>query len=199
MGALNWLDLSILLVLGYLTLKGFWRGLVREVLDLAGVVLLMGLGFHYAAAVGEALRARWGAYLHLADSFWILVGFLAIAAGVALLIALVNQLWDMMAELAPLSLLNRLAGAAFGLVKGALIVTLLVWVLARLPLAAAQQALATSRLAPTFLAAAPLLSGELERLVPQVSPPRTSPRQTFPPASPNRSLPLWEGLRREEL
>lgn len=197
MGTLNWLDLFILLVLGYLTLKGFWRGLVREVLDLAGVVLLMGLGFHYAVPVGDVMRGWLGEYLRLGDSLWILMGFLAIAAGVAILIAFVNQLWNMMSELGPLSFLNRLAGAAFGLIKGALIVTLLVWVLARLPFAATQEALASSRLAPTFLAAAPILSGELERLVPEVPPSRTPPSQTFPPA--NRSLPLREGLRREKL
>jgi len=126
-----WVDLALAGVLLISLCVGLWRGLVFEVLSLAGwVVAYFGCG--YLAPVlraalpegrfGEA-PAQMGATI---ASFVIILVVWMIGA----------RLVRMVIHATPLSLIDRLFGAGFGLLRGVLVCMLLVLVVSMTPAAA---------------------------------------------------------------
>lgn len=132
--SLAWADIVILAVLVVSVLVGLWRGLLFEVLSLVGWVVA-----YLAAQLLGPVLAPWlpvgaqGSGLNQVVSW-----------GVAFLIVLV--IWSLGARLvrmlvaaSPLSGLDRLMGAGFGLIRGALICLLAVLVAGMTPVRQSQQ------------------------------------------------------------
>ncbi len=162
---LNWVDLGIILILGTLTWRAFSVGLIREVVMLAAVVL------------GAALAGQ--LYMELAADAEVLIedqrtrelaAFVAIFAGVVVLGLIAALLLRRTAAVLLLGPFDRLGGAAFGLLKGVVVVEVLLVAVTAFPAAAGVTAAAdSSALAPFFLDAFfvihPLLPPELTDLL----------------------------------
>jgi membrane protein required for colicin V production len=121
----NWIDLILIFLLALFGLRGFFRGLFREVFSLLGLVV----GF--IAAV--AFVAPGSAY---AGEFWkapplLLKGavFVAIFFVVYFIFSLIGWLLHRSERLLFLKTLNRAGGIAVGLGKGAAIIALSVFFL----------------------------------------------------------------------
>lgn len=152
---LSWVDLALLAVLVLSVAVGVWRGLVFEVMSLAGWVV----AYFAAPPLAAILQTIWpesGA---------------AIAPGVRQLLALVGAfvlvliIWSLISKLlktliqaSPLSALDRLGGAGFGALRGVLIVLLVVLVAGATPFAESTTWRASH--------AAPVLSGVLGDVAP---------------------------------
>ena len=144
---LNWLDLAIIVVLAGVTWRAFTVGLIREVVMLAAVVLgavLAGQLYGELAADAEVLledqRTR---------EF---VAFVAIFAGVVVLGQIAALFLRRAAALLLLGPFDRAGGAAFGLLKGVVIVEVFLVAVTAFPAAAGLAAAAdASALAPLFL------------------------------------------------
>ncbi|MCY4638764.1 MAG: CvpA family protein [Chloroflexi bacterium] len=162
---LNWLDLAIIVILAALTWRAFAVGLIREVVMLAAVVL----GAVLAGQVYRELAAD--AEIVLEDQRTReLVAFVAIFAGVVVLGQFVALFLRRAASLLLLGPFDRAGGAAFGLLKGVLIVEVLLVAVTAFPAAAGLAAAAdASTLAPFFLevffVAEPLLPPEVTDLL----------------------------------
>lgn len=118
---MNWIDYTILGVLGLSVLVGLWRGLVSEVLAL----VIWIAAFWVAWLFGPAVSARLDMISHPA---------LRVAAGYALCFVLVLVLGALLRFLVQrllvstgLSGTDRLFGMVFGLARGVLLVCLLVF------------------------------------------------------------------------
>ncbi|MEC5396787.1 CvpA family protein [Uliginosibacterium sp. H1] len=114
-------DYVFLAILGLSTLLGLWRGLVSEVLSLAGWVLALVLAWKgaslaepYLAGIAANPWARWA------------VGFIAIFVLCLILMALLRWLMKELLRSAGLSTSDRLLGSIFGAVRGMLIALVLV-------------------------------------------------------------------------
>jgi membrane protein required for colicin V production len=144
---MNPADLLIIVVLAVSAVSAFVKGFFVEVFSLAGVIL----GLFIAAANYGAL-AFWVARLVENLQAANLIAFLLIALLVMLLAGLAGRLLRGLVRTVGLGIVDRLLGAAFGFVKGCIVVTLiLMGVVAFLP---RQEWLVNSRLAPVFLNAA---------------------------------------------
>jgi membrane protein required for colicin V production len=144
---MNLADLLILAVLVVAVISAFIKGFFVEVFSLAG--LIVGLFF---AAANYAGLAPW--VLHVVENHEVanLIAFLLIALLVMLLAGVAGRLLRGLLRGVGLGIVDRLLGAAFGLVEGCVIVTLvLMGIVAFLP---RQNWLDSSRLAPVFLTAA---------------------------------------------
>jgi membrane protein required for colicin V production len=144
---MNLADLLILAVLVVSVVSAFVKGFLVEVFSLAGVIL----GLFLAAANYGGL-APW--VLHVVQNHEVanLIAFLLIALLVMVLAGLVGRLLRGLLRGVGLGIVDRLLGAAFGLIKGCVVVTLvLMGIVAFLP---RQGWLDSSRLAPVFLTAA---------------------------------------------
>lgn len=146
-------DLGIVALLAVNAVSGFRRGLVRSACSLGGLVLGLALAAWNYGRLATLLAPilRWEA---LADA----VGFLLIAALASALARFLGDLLAQAVRMIGLGLVDRLAGALFGVFQGAVAVTLLLVVLvAFFP---PMHALARAQLARHFFAACHL-SAEL--------------------------------------
>jgi membrane protein required for colicin V production len=142
-GELNILDLLFIVILFFSFLFGLIRGLVRELLSLLFLVAALVLAFvHYrdAALLLSGLIRNRG----LAD----FVGFLLVLALVAAAGALLTMLVSKLLVVGPLKGLDRLLGAAFGLLRGILLCGLVIYSFLAFPLR--QEPLQRSQLAPVL-------------------------------------------------
>jgi membrane protein required for colicin V production len=117
---LNSVDHGILALVALSALLGLLRGMVREVLGLAGLVLgaLVALNVY---ADGARKLARWIADPIAAQA----AAFFGVLIAVWLLFAIAGHALRRLVRFLRLGCLDRLGGLVFGLARGALIVSLL--------------------------------------------------------------------------
>jgi membrane protein required for colicin V production len=128
--AVDWI---LLAVLGLSFLLGVWRGLVHEVLSLAGWVAAF-----YVSQIYAPQAAEW---LPMAGSSQMLryaAGFVAVFVAVLVATVLVSWLVKKMVSAVGLGPLDRLLGGAFGLLRGLVILLAVTVVVGMTPLRDAQ-------------------------------------------------------------
>ena len=114
---MTWLDYAVLGVIAVSVLWGLWRGLVREVISIAGWVLAFVAANLFAVPLAEVLpRAIPTPELRLLSAF---MGVFIAALVVA---TLCGRLLSKLAKAAGLGGLDRVLGSFFGLARGLLIV-----------------------------------------------------------------------------
>ena len=161
---MNWLDPVILIALGGFTFAAFRAGLIREVVTLVAVVGGVLVAGHY--------------YDDLADDVLLFIkndkaakaiAFVTLFGSVALLGQLAAFLIKQAVSLLLLGWLDHLAGGAFGLLKGLVLVELFLMFFATFPYLGLEKAIDGSGIAPLFLdngaALLKLLPGEFNRAV----------------------------------
>ena len=118
----NWIDLTVIAVLSLFGLRGYFRGLFREVLSLIGLLA----GFFVASRYSDA-AADWGAaYWKLTPFLLKGIAFIALFFAVHFLFNLAGWLLHRSEGVLFLKTVNRVGGVAMGVGKGTAIVALLV-------------------------------------------------------------------------
>ena len=113
---MNWLDVVVLAVLVVSAALSFRKGLTREVVGLASVVLAILLGIWFYGTAGSFL-APYLSSRGLAN----FAGFLLVFGGVLLLGHLVSYAIGKFLKVTGLSIFDHLLGAVFGALRGLLI------------------------------------------------------------------------------
>lgn len=151
---MNWLD-TILAVIAVVSMAfGFAGGIVRVVIGFLALVLAVVLSglFHHQAAlmlagvVGDNKLAG-------------LMGYLVVFLGVILIGALAVKIVQGVLELTGLRFIDRVLGAAFGLVRAALIGIVLVMIVTAFSTKSPPDSVVRSQAAPYLLDAGKLLMG----------------------------------------
>ncbi|MBK7384008.1 MAG: CvpA family protein [Flavobacteriales bacterium] len=107
---MNWLDITLLIVLGFAALKGFQRGFIIELASVVGLVVGIWAGIHISEEVTEWLG------LEIKQEA---VAFLITFVLVLVLITLLARVLTKVIDITQLSLPNKLAGIVFGVVRSA--------------------------------------------------------------------------------
>ncbi|WP_386077915.1 CvpA family protein [Vreelandella sp. F11] len=143
--ALTWIDAIFLAVLALSMLAGFVRGFVREALGLAAWVVALMVARVLAEPVAELMSG-------FIDSFdaRLVLAFILVIFAVILLCGIVIRLVHAAIEWVGMGLLNRVAGAAFGVARGAVILLIATVLITLTPLADLQ-AWQQAELRPTFI------------------------------------------------
>jgi len=110
-------DILIWAVVLIFVAKGFWRGLVREVCTLAGLIAGGWAAFRYSSPLAGAVRP----FIHLPEHVAGALSFLVIFFLVGLLFFLIGYLLTVVFKIMLLGGINRVGGAVFGLLEGAFI------------------------------------------------------------------------------
>lgn len=117
---MNWLDIIILVIFTYCLIRGIFRGMLRELSSIIGVLA----GF-YAAYTYYPLAGGWlGRFLPSAE-YLDIIGFLLIFTLVFLLVGIVGFIIKYLLNITFLGWTDRVFGAAFGMVKAVLIAAIL--------------------------------------------------------------------------
>ncbi len=111
------LDIILGGVMLWLMLRGWKRGLVREVTTLAGVLAGIWAAVHLSQCICEVLD--------LEGESSVIIAFFIAFVGALILAFLLGRLIEGIMKAAKIGLLNRIAGAALGLVKALCILAVL--------------------------------------------------------------------------
>jgi membrane protein required for colicin V production len=117
---MNPFDIFIIIVIGYSTVRGLFRGLVREASSIIGV-----LGGFYAAYSYYPQMAKLLAGFITNPSYQNIMSFLIIFCSVLIIISILGMVIKYLLNVAFLGWIDRFCGVGFGLIKGVLIVTVL--------------------------------------------------------------------------
>ncbi len=128
-GELNILDLLFIVILFFSFFFGIFRGLVRELLSLLFLVAALAIAFFYYRDAGLLLNELVG-NRGLADFAGFLMVLALVAAAGSLFISLVSK----HLVVGPLKVVDRLLGAAFGLLRGILLSGLVIYSFLAFPL-----------------------------------------------------------------
>jgi membrane protein required for colicin V production len=112
---MTWLDYAVIAVLVLSIAWGAWRGLVHEVISLAGWILAFVAANLLAAPLAEMFPSG------MRPELRVVVAFVVIFVGTLVLAALLSALVTGFIKVSVLHSLNRWLGALFGLLRGVLI------------------------------------------------------------------------------
>jgi membrane protein required for colicin V production len=148
----NWLDVILALILFISTAMSFARGFIRELAGLISSVLALVLGMWFYASAGRLVEPWVGS--HRGAN---LIGFCLVVGCVLVLGGIIGWVVSRFVKTIGLSFVDRLLGAAFGFVRGALIAIALVTALLAFgpheDSGIASSAMVHSRIAPWVLEA----------------------------------------------
>ena len=119
------IDIAILVILGFFLLKGLFRGLLREVCSLLGLVLGGVFAFTFHLSLAQLLQDSFG----LPPKLCVWGAFLAIFLLIVILFAVIGFVLHRFVKLVFLGGFNRLAGGVFGVVQGVVILAMFVLIL----------------------------------------------------------------------
>ena len=151
---MNWLDGVLLLILVLSIVSSFHKGISREVIGLASVVLAIILGVWFYRMAGSLVmpyvNSRYTANF---------IGFMLVFCGVLLLGAITRYIVGKFLRITRLSFVDHILGAGFGALRGVLVgVALIMGIMAFSPSEKPPQSVVDSRLAPHVVDAARLVT-----------------------------------------
>ena len=114
---MNMLDIVLAVPMLWLVYRGWRRGLVREVTTLAGVLAGIWAAVHLSQLISELLG--------LQGENSVIIAFFVAFVGALVLAYLLGRMVEGLLKAAKLSIANRVAGAALGLVKALCILAVL--------------------------------------------------------------------------
>jgi membrane protein required for colicin V production len=123
---MNGFDMLVVVVLGYCIIRGVFKGFIREVSSIVGV-----LGGFYAAYAHHRSVAPFFAGWISDPVYREIAGFVVLFCGVFLAVLLIGALIRFLLRMALLGVLDRIFGAVFGVLKGVILVSLLFFFLVR--------------------------------------------------------------------
>ena len=118
---MNLIDIfiGVILILGFY--KGFKRGLVLELTSLLGLILGIVGAFYLSKEYGLYI----GEWLDWEDEYLRITTFLLSFLGIVIIVSLIGKLITKLIDFVALSLINKLLGGLFGLLKFGLLLSIL--------------------------------------------------------------------------
>ncbi len=119
---MNYLDLIIGLPVVLFAIAAFRRGFIKELASLAALVLGVYLAVYFSDFVAGWLKQTFD----IGHRWVFILAFLLIFIAVVLIVSFIGKMLNKLASLAALGIVNRLAGLVFGVLKGAVIMSVLI-------------------------------------------------------------------------
>jgi len=161
---MNWLDAAIVIVIAWFTFAAFRAGIIREVVTVIALVVgVLAAGFYYDDLAENVLLFIDDDTAANVAAFVVLFGSMALGGQLAAI------LLKHVAGFLALGWLDHLAGAAFGLLKGLILVEVFLILFTTFPYLGLDATIRGSAIAPLFLDGGPallkLLPGEFNSAV----------------------------------
>ena len=123
-------DIIIIVILLIFVATGVKRGLIRQLLDILGIVLAFLGAFYLAHSVADYFEDS----IELHYSITLILAAIAIFIIILLFFKVLGVLLKKSAEFTKLGMLDKIGGGLFGLIKGVLLVSLLLIITFNIPL-----------------------------------------------------------------
>jgi membrane protein required for colicin V production len=125
---MNTLDIILAVALSFGLIRGFFKGFIVEVTSLAGLVLGIYGSIYFSYILSDFIKQ----YSSWDPSVLQLVSFAGTFLIIVILISLAGKLITKLAENIALGVLNKFLGAIFGLLKIAMIVSIVLLIFSKL-------------------------------------------------------------------
>lgn len=122
---INLLDIIILVPLALFGWNGYKKGLIIEVASLAALVIGLYVAFYFSDFAAEMLNDLFD----LDQKYVAVIAFLMTFIVVLFLVLTLGKALEKVVKILLLGLLDKIAGAVFGILKGALILSILIFVI----------------------------------------------------------------------
>jgi len=117
---MNKFDMLIIAILAFCVIRGLFRGLIKELSSIIGVLAGFYAAYSYYMVIAKLL-SRWissAAYLNI-------LSFLILFCGVFFIVSILGVVIKYVLDIAFMGWIDRVCGAGFGMVKGILIISIL--------------------------------------------------------------------------
>ncbi len=121
---MNYIDLIIALLLAWFAFNGYRKGLVVEVASLAALIL----GIYAALYFSDVTSSFLIEFFKFSGKYLPIFSFILTFLLVVIAVVFVGKIVEKFVDLILLTFLNKLAGAVFGVLKGALLLSLFIWI-----------------------------------------------------------------------
>jgi len=123
--SINLLDLIILIPLLLFAFNGYKKGIIIEITTLAALIL----GIYAALFFSDYTANLLAGSFNISKEYLNIIAFVATFIGVLVLVMLLGRVLEKVVNLLMLGIVNKLAGAAFGILKGALLLSILIFLI----------------------------------------------------------------------
>jgi len=117
---MNPFDIVIIVILSFCLVRGIFRGLVKEVSAIIGVLAGFYAAYTYYAEIAKLL-SKWISNVAYSN----ILSFLILFVGVLVIVNILGIIIKYILKIASLGWIDRVSGAGFGIIKGVLIVSIL--------------------------------------------------------------------------
>jgi len=124
------IDIVILLILIFFFISGARRGLIRQVIDIVGIILAFIGAFYLAHYLAEYLERS----IELTYNISLVVAAIVIFIGILIIFHALGLLFKKLAEITLFDSVDRVGGGLFGAFKGVLLISLLLVIALNIPL-----------------------------------------------------------------
>jgi len=121
---MNYVDIAIIIVLGTSMLFGFSNGFVKEIAALAALVVGVWGAFKFSSFTAQTLYD----FFDISGKYTDIIAFIITFVLIIIAIHFIGIVIDKFVNAFTLGLLNKLFGAAFGLLKSALILSVIFFI-----------------------------------------------------------------------
>jgi membrane protein required for colicin V production len=122
---MNYLDIIILCIVGILVINGIRKGFILSLATLIALVLGIWAAIHYSGYVSTFLVKTF----HPSGAWLTILSYILTFLVVVLVVIFIARLLEKVVKTVGLSILNRIIGGVFGLLKGILVVSFLLFIL----------------------------------------------------------------------
>jgi membrane protein required for colicin V production len=122
---INFLDLILIVPLLLFALNGYKKGLIIEITTLVALLLGIYAALFFSGFAAEMLKDTF----NVSQQYISVLSFIVTFIVVLLLIILLGKLLEKIVNILLLGFINKLAGAVFGILKGALLLSILIFLI----------------------------------------------------------------------
>jgi membrane protein required for colicin V production len=122
---MNWLDIVLAIPLLWFTYKGFKNGFVIELASLAALVLGIFIALHFSFYAEDYLKDNF----EIGEKYLYIISFAITFIIVAVVVFIIGKIVHKLINIIALGFLNRLAGGTFGLIKCAIVLSVILYFL----------------------------------------------------------------------
>jgi len=122
---MNFIDIIIIIPLLWFTYKGFTKGLIIELATLIAMLLGIYIAAHFSNYTAEFLMDK----LDFHSEYMSIISFALTFILVVVLVMLFGKSLEKVINILLLSFVNKMAGAAFGLIKVAFVISVLIMIM----------------------------------------------------------------------
>jgi len=123
--SINLLDLILLIPLLLFAFQGYKKGIIIEVATLVALILGIYAALFFSDYTANLLTGSF----NINKEYLNIIAFIVTFVGVLILVLLLGKVLEKVVNLLLLGFINKLAGALFGILKGALLLSILIFLI----------------------------------------------------------------------